>query len=126
MAATNTYVDQSGDRRWKQSAVCPALGGNKTCGRHLKDGRRFRKEVSSIRREVKSKKLQGQLIAKFRPVGCPGDLYPQLTADEPAECPTFHCGTCGKNVPWSCGCGDEYGDDCDECAVKKMKRDGEL
>ena len=123
MAATNTYVDHNGDRRWKQTAVCPALGGNKTCGRHLKDGQRFHKEASNIRREVKGKKLQRQLIEAFHPKGCVGYLYPQDVPDEPVECPTFKCATCGKNVPWSFGCGDKHENDCDDCAVKKFEKE---
>jgi hypothetical protein len=127
MAANNTYVDSNGDRRWRQRAVCPAMGGRKTCGGHLRDGRRFAREVANIQREVKGKKLQRQLIEAYHPKGCQGYLYPQDDVpNEPPECRTFECATCRRNAPFSFGCGDEYLDDCDDCAVKKLRREGKL
>jgi len=128
MAATNTYVDVNGDRRWKQGAMCPALGGDRTCGQHLADHQALVGVVTAL-----PKKRRQDFLGRTRMLrGCSGRIYPLDLQDmgemiiEPQECRTFQCGTCGKNVPWSFGCGDEYLDDCDDCAVKKMKKEGKL
>lgn len=33
----------------------------------------------------------------------------------------YKCATCKRFVPWCCGADDEYPDDCDDCAVAKMR-----
>jgi len=52
---------------------------------------------------------------------CSGRLY-----DDLVPCRAFTCGTCGKEVPYAFGASDEHPDDCNDCAVKKLKKEGKL
>lgn len=49
---------------------------------------------------------------------CPGRLY-----DDKVPCRAYTCGTCKKEVPWAFGAGDRHFRDCDDCAVKKFKKE---
>ena len=71
MAANNTYVDANDERRWKQSAVCPALG-TKTCGQHLAD----HQALMGVFGALPMKKRQDFLGRTRMPRGCSGRLYP--------------------------------------------------
>jgi hypothetical protein len=39
---------------------------------------------------------------------------------------SYQCATCKRIVPWCFGMADKYFDDCDDCAVEKMRADGTL
>jgi hypothetical protein len=111
MAANNTYVDKNGDRRWRKDAICPALGGEKTCGQHLQDGVVF--ELAYARKIARAKKRKGTKVNPPNvPIGCRGYLYSQ-------DSPTFMCEKCGRNVPWSVGGNDDL---CDICWAKENER----
>jgi len=116
MAATNTYLDNQGERRWRQNAICPASKGKKTCGQHLADHQALVGVVTAL-----PKKRRRDFLGRTRmPHGCSGHLYPGAAPQfEPPECQAFRCEGCGGYKPWSCGCGDEHIELCDDCWYKR-------